>query len=65
MLQKLRKLLIFICRFREEPMIPDDHEEVNLSEFDPDAERRSHQHSGYDDDDEGQGHGPGVSCATQ
>merc|ERR1712213_288191 len=50
---------------REEPMIPDDHEEVNLSEFDPDAERRSHQHSGYDDDDEGQGHGPGVSCATQ
>ena len=46
-------------------MIPDDHEEVNLSEFDPDAERRSHQQSGYDDDDEGHGHGPGVSCATQ
>merc|ERR1711973_193670 len=58
---KLEKLL----PDREEPMIPDDHEEVNLSEFDPDAERRSHQHSGYDDDDEGQGHGPGVSCATQ
>jgi len=36
-----------------------------LSEFDPDAERRSHQQSGYDDDDEGHGHGPGVSCATQ
>jgi hypothetical protein len=47
-----------------EPMIPDEHDEVNLSEFDPEANRRfpgSHDL----DDDEGPGHGPGVSCATQ
>jgi len=53
---------------REEAIIPDEHDEVNLSEYDPDSDRRhSHHGHGYDDDDEGGhgGHGPGVSCATQ
>jgi len=60
------EMLAKILPEREEPMIPDDHEEVNLSEYDPDSERRQHSHAGYDDDDEGHGgHGPGVSCATQ
>ena len=45
-------------------MIPDEHDEVNLSDFDPEANRRMggmHDH----DDEDGHGHGPGVSCATQ
>eukprot|EP00088_Acartia_fossae_P071717 TRINITY_DN991_c0_g1_i1.p1 TRINITY_DN991_c0_g1~~TRINITY_DN991_c0_g1_i1.p1 ORF type:complete len:410 (-),score=131.90 TRINITY_DN991_c0_g1_i1:985-2214(-) len=52
-----------------EPMIPDDHEEVDLNDFDPKADRAQQQarHSQYDDDEDGpHGHGgPGVSCATQ
>lgn len=45
-------------------MIPDEHDEVNLSEFDPEANRRmGGMHD--PDDDEAHGHGPGVSCATQ
>ena len=51
---------------REEAMLPEDYEEVDLNVYDPDSERRQHSHAGYDDDDEGHGgHGPGVSCATQ
>merc|ERR1719228_3068900 len=51
----------------EEPMIPDDHEEVDMHHFDPEADRAQQNHrSQYDDDDdEHHGHGPGVSCATQ
>ena len=51
-----------------EPMIPDDHEEVDLNDFDPKADRaQSHGRQQYDEDEEGHGHpgGPGVSCATQ
>jgi len=49
---------------KDEPIIPDEHDEVNLSEFDPEANRR--MGGRQDDDDEmGHGHGPGVSCATQ
>jgi len=52
-----------------EPMIPDDHEEVDLNDFDPKADRAQQQaRNQYDEDDEGHGHGahgPGVSCATQ
>jgi len=59
---KLEKLL----PVKEEPMIPEDHEEVNMQDFDPESDRR--QRSSMHDDDEdhmhGQG-GPGVSCATQ
>lgn len=49
-------------------MIPDDHEEVDLNDFDPKADRaQSHGRQQYDEDEEGHpGHGgPGVSCATQ
>lgn len=49
-----------------EPIIPDDHEEVDLHDFDPKSDRQSHARQQYDEDDEGHGgHGPGVSCATQ
>merc|ERR1719282_226206 len=60
---KLEKLL----PAKEEPMIPEgeDHEEVNMQDFDPESDRR--QRSMHDDDeDHMHGHGgPGVSCATQ
>jgi len=56
----------------EEPILPDDVDEVDLNDFDPEADRqqqhRGHHGHGYDDDDEGHhGHpgGPGVQCATQ
>ena len=55
--------MINILLFREEPMIPDEHEEVNMQDFDPDADRR--QRRVHDDDDDHMHHGPGVSCATQ
>ena len=45
-------------------MIPDDHEEVNMQEFDPEAHKRSRRLLEEDDDDH-MAHGPGVSCATQ
>jgi len=49
-----------------EPIIPDDHEEVDLNDFDPKNDRQSNARHQYDEDDEGHGgHGPGVSCATQ
>lgn len=44
-------------------MIPDEHEEVNLNDYDIDDDRHRRSHM-MDDDDE-RGHGPGVSCATQ
>merc|ERR1712045_136812 len=58
---KLEKLL----PAKEEPMIPEDYEEVNMQDFDPEADRR--QSARYDEDDDPHGHpgGPGVSCATQ
>jgi len=47
-------------------MIPEDHDEVDLNDFDPKADRQQHSRSQYDEDEEGHGaHGPGVSCATQ
>merc|ERR1719486_274644 len=53
----------------EEPMVPDDHDEVDLNDFDPETDRQNqnHRHQ-YDDDDDGHGHGghgPGVQCASQ
>merc|ERR1719147_122052 len=48
---------------KSEPIIPDDHDEVNLSEFDPEANRRANR--GMEEEDDHPGHGPGVSCATQ
>merc|ERR1719384_1829281 len=48
---------------KSEPIIPDEHDEVNLSEFDPEANRRMNR--GMEDEDDHPGHGPGVSCATQ
>merc|ERR1712038_528190 len=58
---KLEKLL----PAKEEPMIPEDHEEVNMQDFDPEADRR--QSARYDEDNDPHGHpgGPGISCATQ
>merc|ERR1719336_3711094 len=48
----------------EEPMIPDDHDEVDINDFDPENDRQSHRRQQYDDDDEHAGHhGPGVQCA--
>lgn len=53
----------------EEAMIPDDHDEVDLNDFDPETDRQNHNHRHqYDEDDEGHGHGhggPGVQCASQ
>ena len=46
-------------------MIPDEHEEVNMQEFDPEADRRQRRSAMEDDEDHMHGHGPGVSCATQ
>ncbi len=49
---------------KEEPMIPEEHEEVNMNDFDPEEDRRQRTMS-EDDEDQMHGHGPGVSCATQ
>merc|ERR1719411_1065388 len=50
----------------EEPMVPDDHDEVDLNDFDPDADRQHARNHHDDDDDHGHGHGgPGVQCASQ
>lgn len=52
----------------DEPMIPDDHDEVDLEEFDPKMDRAQQQRAQYEEDEEhGHGHGGpgGVSCATQ
>jgi len=47
-------------------MIPDDHDEVDINDFDPENDRQSHRRQQYDDDDEHAGHhGPGVQCASQ
>ena len=44
-------------------MIPEEHEEVNMQDFDPETDRRQRRQM---EDDEGHVHGgPGVSCATQ
>merc|ERR1719486_1287704 len=52
----------------EGPMIPDEHDEVDMNDFDPESDRhnQNHRHQ-YDDDEEGHGHGhgPGVQCASQ
>jgi len=59
-------IVLHFVNSRAEPMIPDEHDEVNLSEFDPEANRRmGGMMHGHDDDDDAHGHGPGVSCATQ
>merc|ERR1719460_1491296 len=52
---------------KEEAMIPDDHDEVDMNDFDPEEDRARRQRAMYedDDDDHGHGHGPGVNCATQ
>merc|ERR1712172_139229 len=56
----------------DEPILPDEVDEVDLNDFDPEADRqRQHHrmgHGHYDGDEEGHhGHpgGPGVQCATQ
>lgn len=54
----------------DEPILPDDVDEVDLNDFDPEADRQQQQQrmGHYDDDDDhGHGHpgGPGVQCATQ
>ena len=46
-------------------MIPEDHEEVNMQDFDPEANRRSGRNPLHDDDEDHMHAGPGVSCATQ
>ena len=44
-------------------MVPDDVEQVDMNEFDPEADRQ--RRAMYEEDDDERGHGPGVSCATQ
>merc|ERR1712025_34435 len=41
----------------EEPMIPDDHDEVDMNDYDPENDRQGHRGRGghYDEDDEGPG----------
>merc|ERR1711881_566577 len=51
---KLEKLL----PVKEEPMIPDDHEEVNMQDFDPETDRRQRRNFMEDDDEHGHA-GPG------
>lgn len=58
---KLEKLL----PEKEDPMIPEDHEEVNMQEFDPESDRRQRSSMHDEDEEHMHGHGPGVSCATQ
>jgi len=58
---KLEKLL----PEKEDPMIPEDHEEVNMQDFDPEADRRTRSSMHDEDEEHMHGHGPGVSCATQ
>lgn len=58
---KLEKLL----PEKEDPMIPEDHEEVNMQDFDPETDRRQRSMVGDEDEEHMHGHGPGVSCATQ
>ena len=52
-------------RYREDPMIPEDHEEVNMQEFDPESDRRQRSSMHDEDEEHMHGHGPGISCATQ
>ena len=52
-----------VCVLREEPMVPEEHEEVNMNEYDPTTRRQ--RTMSEDDEDQMHGHGPGVSCATQ
>lgn len=50
----------------EEPMIPDEHDEVDINDFDPESDRQNHRRHQYEDDDDHHGHhGPGVQCASQ
>merc|ERR1719238_2229637 len=50
----------------EEPMIPDEHDEVDMNDFDPENDRQNHRRHQYEDDDDHHGHhGPGVQCASQ
>lgn len=59
--EKLEKIL----PAKEEPIIPDDHDEVDLNDYDPEEERARRQ-AQYEEDEDHHGHGgPGVSCATQ
>jgi DnaJ family protein A protein 1 len=48
---------------KEEPMVPEEHEEVNMNDYDPTTRRQ--RTMSEDDEDQMHGHGPGVSCATQ
>merc|ERR1711872_126455 len=50
-----------------EDIVPDDHDEVDMNDYDPDTDRQqNHRRGQYDDDDDhGHGHGPGVQCASQ
>ena len=50
--------------FRDEPMVPDEHEEVGMIDFDPEAERARRQ-AQYEEEEMNGAGGPGVSCATQ
>jgi len=43
----------------------EEHEEVNMQDFDPEADRRRGRSMPDDDDDHMHPGGPGVSCATQ
>ena len=35
--------IITIVYFREEPMIPDDHDEVDMNDYDPENDRQGHR----------------------
>jgi len=59
MAAKLEKIL----PAKEEPIVPDEHEDVDLNDFDPEEERNRRQ-AQYEEE-EGHGGHPGVSCATQ
>jgi len=54
-----------------DPIIPDEHDEVDLNDFQAEAGRHRARGAGQDghgyeeDDDDMHGHGPGIGCAQQ
>merc|ERR1719382_425427 len=63
---KIADALAKVLPAGEEPMIPDDHDEVDMNDFDPESDRQNHRRHQYEDDDDHHGHhGPGVQCASQ
>jgi len=62
---KIADALAKVLPAGEEPMIPDDHDEVDMNDFDPESDRQNRRQQYEEDDDHHGHHGPGVQCASQ